>query len=278
MQNINKINKILLHALLIAFSIIMIFPFVWMISASFKPEIDVFEYPIRLLPKTITFDNYKVLFTKSSTLNFMKFFFNSLFITTISTSLQVITSSMAAYSFAKLNYPGKNTIFMVYLTNMMIPFQVTAIPLFVIVQKLGWYDTHLSLIVIGAFSAFGVFMLRQFYLTIPMEMSEAAKVDGCGNFGIYWKIMLPNLKPALATLIIFTFLWRWNDFQMPYIFLSTPSKFTIMLGLRSFVSEYDVQYAKIMAGTVISLLPIIALYLSLQKHFIEGIAATGIKG
>ena len=267
-----------LQVILILISCVMIFPFVWMMSAAFKMDKDIFEFPIRFIPKDPTVNNFLAVFTKKEGFDFGLFFFNTMYISVAVTILQVITSSMAAYAFAKLKFPGKDTLFMIYLSNLMIPFQVTVIPLFVIMRYLGWTNNHISLIAIAAFSAFGVFLMRQFYMTIPNELSESAKIDGCGNFGIYLKILLPNIKPAIATLVIFTFIGRWNDFQGPYIFLSSKSKYTIVLGLKMFVSEFNIEYGKIMAGAAVALIPIIILYILLQRYFVEGVATTGIKG
>ena len=167
---------------------------------------------------------------------------------------------------------------MCYLGTLMVPFQVTMIPLFIIMKHLHLIDSHLSLILIHAFSAYGVFLLRQFYLVIPDELCEAAKLDGCGHFKIYSRIMLPNIKPAMATLGIFTFLGQWNDFLAPLIFLKNKILLTIPLGLKAFVTEYNVEYGKMMAGTTIALVPVIIVFFIGQKYFVEGIAMTGVKG
>lgn len=272
-----KTTKLVIHLVLIILSCVMVFPFLWMVSSSLKLERDVFEFPIRIIPRDITFENYRSIFN-SEEFNFIRYFLNTIYISVTVTLIQVSFSSMAAYAFAKLKFPGRDKIFIVYLSNLMIPFQATIIPLYFIMLHLKWIDTHASLISISAFSAFGVFLLRQFYMTIPMELSEAAKLDGCGNFGIYSRVMLPIMKPALATLVMFTFLWKWNDFQAPYVFLSSPSKFTIVLGLKSFVDVYNIEYGKIMAGSSVAMLPIIFLYYALQKNFVQGIATTGVKG
>lgn len=268
--------KFLTHLILIFLGIIMLIPFVWMISSSFKPEIDIFKMPIEWLPKEPVLDNYRAIF--SGQYNFLLFYFNSFKIAGIVTVLQLITCSLAGYAFSKIKFPGRDNIFLCYLGTMMVPFQVTMIPLFIIMRTLNLIDTHLSLILMGAFSTYGVFLLRQFYLGIPEELSEAAMIDGCNHFRIYSQIMLPNIKPALATLTLFTFLGQWNDFLVPFIFLNSKEKMTITLGLKVFVSEYNVEFGKIMAGTGMAIIPILIVFLAVQKYFIEGVALSGVKG
>lgn len=273
----DSVSRAISHIFLIALGIIMLLPFVWMISASLKPEVDIFKMPIEWIPETINWSNYKAVFNKDS-FNFGLFYFNTLKIAVIVTIIQVTTCSLAGYAFSKIDFPGREKIFLCYLGTMMVPFQVTMIPLFIIMKNFGLINTHAGLILMAAFSTYGVFLLRQFYLTIPQELSEAAMIDGCGHFRIYTQIMLPNLKPALATLSVFTFLGQWNDFLAPFIFLNDKDKMTITLGLKTFVSEYNVEFGKIMAGTTIAIIPVLIVYLMAQKYFVEGIALSGVKG
>lgn len=254
----------------------MILPFLWMLSAAFKPEVEIFRFPIKWIPENPTLSNMKAIFSEKY--NFALYYLNSFKIAVTVTLIQLFTCSFAAYAFSKIRFPGRDQIFLCYLGTLMVPFQVTMIPLFIIMKNLHLLDTHMSLILMSAFSAYGVFLLRQFYMGIPDELCEAAKLDGCGHFMIYSKIMLPNIKPAMATLGIFTFLGQWNDFLAPLIFLKTKSILTIPLGLKMFVSEYNVEFGKMMAGTSIALIPVIVVFFIGQKYFVEGIAMTGVKG
>lgn len=254
----------------------MILPFLWMLSAAFKPEVEIFRFPIKWIPENPTLSNMKAIFSEKY--NFALYYLNSFKIAVTVTLIQLFTCSFAAYAFSKIRFPGRDQIFLCYLGTLMVPFQVTMIPLFIIMKNLHLLDTHMSLILMSAFSAYGVFLLRQFYMGIPDELCEAAKLDGCGHFMIYSKIMLPNIKPAMATLGIFTFLGQWNDFLAPLIFLKTKSILTIPLGLKMFVSEYNVEFGKMMAGTSIALIPVIIVFFIGQKYFVEGIAMTGVKG
>lgn len=271
-----KLKKLGVHAVMLIISFFMLVPFVWMLSSSFKPENDVFKMPIEWIPKQVTMSNYKAIF--SGEFNFTMFYKNSLLVAVTVTLLQLITCSLAGYAFSKITFPGRDKIFLSYLGTMMVPFQVTMIPLFIILRNLHLIDSLGSLIIIGAFSTYGVFLLRQFYMGIPGELSEAAIIDGASHWQIYLRIMLPNLKPALATLTLFTFLGQWNDFLPPFVFLNSRSKMTIPLGLKAFATEYNVEFGKIMAGTTIAIIPILILFLCVQKYFIEGVAHTGVKG
>lgn len=254
----------------------MILPFLWMLSAAFKPEVEIFRFPIKWIPENPTLSNMKAIFSEKY--NFALYYLNSFKIAVMVTLIQLFTCSFAAYAFSKIRFPGRDQIFLCYLGTLMVPFQVTMIPLFIIMKNMHLLDTHMSLILMSAFSAYGVFLLKQFYMGIPDELCEAAKLDGCGHFKIYSKIMLPNIKPAMATLGIFTFLGQWNDFLAPLIFLKTKSILTIPLGLKMFVSEYNVEFGKMMAGTSIALIPVIIVFFIGQKYFVEGIAMTGVKG
>lgn len=271
-----RIKKLGVHGIMLLISFFMLVPFVWMLSSSFKPEADVFKMPIEWIPNEFTMSNYQAIF--SGDFNFTMFYKNSLFVAITVTVLQLITCSLAGYAFSKINFPGRDKLFLTYLGTMMVPFQVTMIPLFVILRHMHLIDTLGSLVIIGAFSTYGVFLLRQFYLGIPDELSEAAIIDGANHWQIYSRIMIPNLKPALATLTLFTFLGQWNDFLPPFIFLNSKSKMTIPLGLKAFATEYNVEFGKIMAGTTIAIIPILILFLCVQKYFIEGVAHTGVKG
>lgn len=260
---------------LILCSAIIALPFCWMISASVKTSYDVFSFPIEWIPKEIHLENFGVIWEK---IPLLVFFSNSAKLTLIVTFLQVITSSFAAYAFAKMEFKGRDTLFLCYVGTIAIPWQVYMIPQFILMRNLGLVDTHLSLICMQAFTAFGVFLIRQYYLSIPKELSEAARIDGLSEFGIYRRIMLPLAKPALATLVIFSFVGVWNDYMGPMIYLNSTEKKTIQLGLKMFVGQYTADYNLIMAASLVSLIPVVLVFILMQRHFVEGIASTGIKG
>lgn len=270
-----KINKVLLYVVLITITVVMLVPFLWMVSASLKYDKDVFTVPIRWIPENPKWDNYKIIWTK---IPLMKFVLNTSKITLIVTVLQLLTSSFAAYAFAKLQFKSKNALFLGYIATIAVPWQVYMVPQFIMMRSIGLNDTHLAIICLQAFSAFGVFMMRQFYQGVPDSLCEAARIDGMSEYKIYRKIMLPLSKPALSTLTIFTFVATWNDFLGPSIYLTTESKKTLQIGLRMFIGQYSSEYGLIMAASVISLIPVLIVFLCLQKYFVEGVAATGIKG
>lgn len=268
-------GKVLLYTALILMSLIMLVPFVWMLSASLKYNKDVFSFPIQWIPQNPRWENYHDIWTE---IPMAKFMLNTVKLTIIVTILQLLTSSFAAYAFAKLNFRFRDTLFLAYVATIAVPWQVYMIPQFLMMRSMGLNDTHLAIICLQAFSAFGVFMMRQFYRGIPDELCEAARIDGMSEYKIWFKIMLPLSKPALSTLTIFTFVATWNDFLGPLIYLRTESKKTIQLGLRMFISQYGSEYGLIMAASVCSLIPVLIVFLSLQKYFVAGIATSGLKG
>lgn len=270
-----KITTAIIFVLALLVAFIMILPFVWMVSASFKLKTEIFSVPIKWIPEVFHLDNYQTILQE---IPFPRYFFNTAKITIIITFLQVVTCSMAAYAFSKLHFPGRDTLFLAYLGTMMIPWYAIMIPQFIIIQKLHLYDNHLSLILTGAFSAFGVFLLRQNMITIPDSLNEAAKIDGCGPVGIYLRIILPLSKGGLATLVILTFNNVWNDYMGPMLYLDSDLNRTIQLGLATFKREFDTNYGAIMAGTVISLIPIVIVYVAAQKYIVEGIVSGAVKG
>ena len=270
-----KTLRVILYAVLIALALVMLVPFAWMLSASFKLDKDVFIFPIEWIPKNPRWQNYVDIWSK---IPLMTFVLNTVKLTLIVTFLQLLTSSFAAYAFATLDFKHKNLLFMAYISTIAMPWQVYMVPQFIMMRGMGMNDTHMAIICLQAFSAFGVFMLRQFYQGIPDELCEAARIDGMREYKIYSKIMLPLSKPALSTLTIFTFVATWNDFLGPMIYLKTESKKTLQIGLRMFISQYSSEYGLIMAASVLSLIPVLIVFLSLQKYFVEGIAATGVKG
>lgn len=270
-----KISRVILYAALAVLGFVMLAPFAWMISASLKLDKDVFIFPIRWIPKHPRWKNYMDIWTKIPLLTFV---LNTVKITFIVTCLQLLTSSFAAYAFAKLEFKHKNALFLAYIATIAVPWQVYMVPQFMMMRSFGLNDTHLAIICLQAFSAFGVFMMRQFYQGIPDELCEAARIDGMNEYRIWAKIMIPLSKPALSTLTIFTFVNTWNDFLGPLIYLKTEAKKTLQLGLKMFLSQYSSEYGLIMAASVLSLIPVLFVFLALQRYFVEGIAATGVKG
>ena len=271
----NRIRRVALYVVLIALAILMLIPFAWMLSASLKLDKDIFIFPIQWIPKNPRWQNYLDIWTR---IPLAKFVLNTSKLTVIVTCLQLFTSSFAAYAFAKLKFKHKNMLFLAYISTIAMPWQVYMVPQFIMMRGMGLNDTHLAIICLQAFSAFGVFMMRQFYQGIPDELCEAARIDGMSEYRIWYKIMLPLSKPALSTLTIFTFVATWNDFLGPQIYLKTEAKKTLQVGLRMFISQYSSDYGLIMAASVLSLIPVLIVFLSLQKYFVEGVAAAGVKG
>lgn len=269
-------GKILVYVILIIIAAMMIVPFLWMLSASIKSDREVFQMnPFVFIPENPKWLNYRDIWTKIPLLKFVE---NTVFLTIVVTILQLLTSSFAAYSFAKLEFKHKNAVFFAYIATIAMPWQVYMVPQFIMMRKFGLNDKLLAIICLQAFSAFGVFMMKQFYEGIPDDLCEAARIDGMNEYRIYSSIMLPLSKPALSTLTIFTFVNTWNDYLGPLIYLKSESKKTIQLGLKMFISQYSSDYGLIMAGSVLSLIPVLVVFLCLQKYFVEGVASTGLKG
>ena len=270
-----KTLRVILYVVLIALALVMLVPFVWMLSASFKLDKDVFIFPIQWIPQNPRWQNYVDIWSR---IPLMTFVLNTVKLTLIVTFLQLLTSSFAAYAFAKLDFKGKDLLFLAYIATIAVPWQVYMVPQFMMMRSMGLADTHLAIILLQAFSAFGVFMMKQFYEGSPTELCEAARIDGMTEYQIWYRIMLPLSKPSLSTLTIFTFVNTWNDFLGPLIYLTTESKKTLQLGLRMFISQFGSEYGLIMAASVLSLIPVLIVFLSLQKYFVEGVAASGVKG
>ncbi|PNV63426.1 sugar ABC transporter ATP-binding protein [Clostridium sp. chh4-2] len=270
-----KTMKNILVAALVLLSLLMLVPFYWMVISSLKLNKDVFSIPMKWWPDEMHWENYQTIWKK---LPLLTFFLNTAKLTICTTAIQLCTSCFAAYGFTKTKFKGRDLIFLMYVTTIAVPWQVYMIPQFILVSKMGLNDTHLGLILMQAFSAFGVFLIRQFYISIPDELCEAARIDGLTEFGIFRRIVFPLGKPAMATLVIFTFTTVWNDFMGPLIYLKTKELKTIQLGIRMFISQYGADYAWIMAASVCSLIPVVIVFLSCQKFFVEGVAASGIKG
>ena len=264
-----------IYVLLILIAALMLIPFVWMLSASFKLNKDVFTFPIEWIPSNPRPQNYVDIWTRIPLLTFIG---NTAKLTIIVTLLQLFTSSFAAYAFAKLQFKGKNVLFLGYIATIALPWQAYMVPQFMMLRSWGLNNTHLAIILLQAFSAFGVFLMKQFYEGVPSELCEAARIDGLSEYGIWARIMLPLSKPAISTLIIFTFVSTWNDFLGPLIYLTETELKTIQIGLRMFISQYSAEYGLIMAASVIALIPVLVVFLSLQKYFVQGVASAGLKG
>ncbi|GCE04461.1 carbohydrate ABC transporter permease [Dictyobacter aurantiacus] len=271
----SQLFTIVLHILLIIGAIIMASPFIWMVLTSLKDTSQAFSDPPVWIPNPFVWSNYP---DSLNALPFNLAYFNSIYIAVIVVACQLVTCSMAGYAFGRINFPGRNLIFVLFLATMMIPFQLTIIPIFMTMKYLGWLDTHLSLIVPPAlFSAFGVFLMRQFIMGIPHELEEAAIVDGANRWTIYIRVILPLLRAPLSALGIFSFLAQWNSFFMPLIMLNSSDKFTVPLMLNQFRGQYATEWTMVMAGSVIAVVPVLIVYILAQRYIIQGIAMTGLK-
>mgnify|MGYP003275808858 CR=1 FL=1 len=273
----SKVTKIILTIVFMFLGFTMLFPLFWMVSTSLKVEADVFNFPIEWIPKRWNVvNNFKEVW--GETYNFGMYYWNSVKVTVISTLVQLVVSAMAAYGFTKIKFAGRDSIFFLYLATMMIPHQVTIVPQFLILRGLNLYNTHLSIILMISFSVYGVFLLRQNMMSIPNSLSESAKIDGAGHIRIFASIIVPLLKPAISTLAILKFVWTWNDYQTPLIFLNKRSLFTIQLGMKMFATESGSYYSLIMAAAVSAILPLVIVFLFGQRYVIDGIATGAVKG
>lgn len=272
-----QFSRLLLHLLLSLGAVTMVIPFIWMVSTSFKELAQVFVYPPEWIPDPFVWENYP---TALVAVPFGRWFFNSLFIGLFVTLGQLLTCSLAGFTFARMRFPGRNVLFLLYLGTMMIPHHVTIIPIFVMMNSLGLVDTYWPLIIPALVSAWGTFLFRQYFLTMPQELEDAAKIDGCSFFRIYRQIFMPLSKPILATLGVFTFMGSWNDFLGPLIFLQSKDNKTLPIGLLQFRADFQgmSNWPVMMAGVVISVLPVLIAFVIGQKYFVRGIALTGIKG
>ena len=269
------LRRVLLYIVLILIAVIMVVPFLWMLSTSLKTQYDAVKIPPVWIPDPPQWENYVKLFTEQPMFQFM---LNTIKIVFFVVLGQLFFSSLAAYSFARISFKGRNVVFFFYIATLMVPGQVTMIPTYLMFAKAGLTDNHLALILPAFFSAFGVFLLRQFFMSLPRELEEAAEIDGCNPFMTYWRIMLPLVVPAMLTLGVFTLMNTWNDYMGPLIYLSSPEKYTMTLGIAYFKGVYTTQWNLVMAGSIVSVVPILIVYLCAQKYFIEGIAFSGVKG
>ena len=275
------VGRVVLYAVLIALSLLFVLPFVWMISTSLKDDPQVYHAPPIWFPSPRLWSNYPGALSQQP---FANFFLNTLWYALPATVGTMLSCAIPAYGFARIRWRGRDLLFFVCLATMMIPFQVQMIPLFITFKKLGWINTYLPLVVPAFFgNAYFIFLLRQFFMTIPLELSDAARIDGCGEFGILWRVILPLAKPALAVVGLFTFMGAWNDYLGPLIYLNNIKLYPMALGLQQLRANYHAAgqrlvWPYLMAASTVMILPILFLYFFTQRTFVEGITVTGIKG
>lgn len=268
-------GKLALHLGLILGSSLMLLPFLWMVSTSLKLPREIFTFPPTWIPSEFAWSNY----TKALTaMPFGRFYLNSFAVAIAVTLLTILTSALAAFAFARLRFRGRDTLFLIYLATLMIPFTVLLIPNFVLIRQFNWYDSYQALILPPAFSAFATFLLRQYFRGIPQELDDAARMDGASSFRIWWQIIMPNSAPVIAALAIFVFLGNWNEFLWPLVVTNSPEMRTIPVGLSAFQGQFNVRWELLMAAAVVAMLPIIVVYLFAQQWFIKGITITGMGG
>ncbi|MFC8600074.1 carbohydrate ABC transporter permease [Isoptericola sp. NPDC057191] len=268
-------GRVLAYVALALAAAAVLLPFVWMVISSLKDNNDVFTVPIQWIPDPVVWQNYVEIWEKADMATWIK---NTLVLSVGVTFLQVLTGSFAAYGFSKTRFPGRDTLFLLYVATIAVPWQAYMIPQFVMLSKMGLSNTLWAMLALQTFSAFGVFLMKQFYETVPEELSEAARIDGLSEYGIWRRIMVPLSVPAIASLVLITFTNTWNDYLGPLIYLRSPELWTLQIGLKSFIGQYNADYALIMTGSVISVLPIAIVFLLGQRYFIEGIATSGLKG
>jgi ABC-type glycerol-3-phosphate transport system permease component len=273
---LSRVGRLLAYLILTVLAVSMAVPLLWMISTSLKDNQAVFAVPPTWVPNPPHWSNYAQVF---QVVPFALFGLNSLKISSLATLGTLVSCSMAAFAFARLRFPGRGLLFAVLLSVLMIPSQVTLIPVYYVMAQLGWINTHYPLIVPAWFgNAFGIFLLRQFFLTLPQELMDAAKIDGCTPYGVYARIWLPLAKPALATLAILTFINSWNDFLSPLIYLNDQSMMTIPVGLASFQGLHNADWGPLMAAAFMGCVPMIVLFVAGQRYFVQGIVLSGLKG
>lgn len=274
----SKKSKVISYILVILVAAIVMLPFLWMIVSAFKSQRELFAYPPTFFPTEWKVENFIEAASRGS-ISFWQMFLNSMKIAIPSTVFNILFSSMAGYAFARLEFRGREVVFMFFIASMMVPSAVTLIPRFLMFRDLGFYDTYVPLVVPVMFgTAFSIFLARQFFMTLPKEMEEAAIVDGCSHFRVWWQIFMPLAKPIIATLAVFQFQSAYNDFMGPVIYLASDAKFTVQMGLNSFRNSFSARYDLIMAGSILALIPVVILFICCQKYIIRGIAMGAVKG
>lgn len=272
-----SLQKTIVTILILFCSMMFLLPFFWMLSTSFKIEADVFKFPIQWIPERWNMvSNYQeVWFGKYP---FYLYYWNSIKVAVLTTLLSVVVSSMAAYGFSKIRFPAGSWLFLIVLATYMVPQQASLVPQFILYRSIGLFDSHLGLILLGSFSVLGTFMLRQFFMGIHDDYIDAARVDGAGHWRIFWSITVPIVRPAIATYAILRFIWTWNDYQNPLIFLRSDELYTIQLAMQKFTTINGEFYSLMMAAAVSAILPLLIVFIIGQKHVIEGISLGGVKG
>ncbi len=271
-----RVQQLTIYPLLLAGAVVMLIPLIWLLSSSFKDSGRIFVYPPEIIPNPWRPENYPAVLT---TIPFVRFAWNTLFVTVLALTGQLISASLVAFGFARIDFPGRNTLFIILIATIMLPYHVTLIPTFILFRMLGWLDTYAPLIVpywLGG-GAFFIFLLRQFYMRLPLDLDDAARIDGASRWGIYWHVILPQSVPALGVVAVFSFLNHWNDFFNPLIYLSSTDKYTLALGINLFRGYQTTQWNLLMAASVMITLPCILLYAIAQRYFIQGIVFTGVK-
>lgn len=275
MDKKNKWYKLFMYVLLTLLTLATLMPLMWMLSASIKTDSEVFGLTFRWIPEVPQWKNYSRIWTKIPLLTFT---FNSIKLTVIITVVQVLTSSFAAYGFSKCKFKGRDVLFLLYVATIAIPWQVYMLPQYSMMNKMDLVDRHIGYVLMQSFTAFGVFLMRQFFMSLPNELLEAGRIDGLSEYGNYFRIALPLSKPSIATLTIFSFVGIWNDYMGPMIYFNKTENKTIQLGIKMFIAQYSAEYGLVMAASVLSLIPVLAIFLGGQKFFVQGIASSGIKG
>ncbi|WP_246031714.1 carbohydrate ABC transporter permease [Salibacterium salarium] len=278
MNRLRRLNtkKVIITIIMFAIGLLFLMPFIWMLSASLKAETNVFSYPIKWIPSDWKWDNYsRVWFGEQP---FILYYWNSIKVTVLTTLLSVTVSALAAYGFSKIHFKGRNALFLIVLATFLIPAQAILVPQFMMYRVLNLFDTHLGLILLNSFSVLGTFLLRQFFSSIQDDYIDAAKMDGASHFTIFYKVVVPMMIPAISTYAILRFIWTWNDYQGPLIFLRSDHLSTIQLAIERFSTSSGELYSLIMAGSVSAILPLIIIFIIGQKYVIEGIARGGVKG
>jgi putative chitobiose transport system permease protein len=272
----SSIRQILTYGVLSVIAIAMLIPLVWLVSTSLKaPTEEIFSFPPRLIPSQPTLGNYVTVWQTNP---FATYLFNSTLVSVLTVGLNLLFCSLAAYPLARLKFTGREIIFSLVVATILIPFQIVMIPLYVFAVELGLRNTYLGVIFPGIASAFGIFLLRQAFQGVPKELEEAARIDGCSELGIWWNVMLPSIRPALVTLAIFVFIGSWSDFLWPLLMLDRPEMFTLPIGVANLAGTFNLDWRLVAAGSVISILPILAFFLGMQHYIVPTEAGSGVKG
>lgn len=270
-----KISSVILNIVLLLMGVVTVYPFVWMLSSSFKKNNEIMALQQHLLPQLFTVQNY---INMNSRFNFMHFFANSLFVTIAITVVVIYTSTICGFVLSKYRFKGREVLFGFILSTMMIPWCVTIIPKYSMIQAFGWIDSYSALIVPAMFSGFGIFMMKQHIATMPDEILEAARIDGANEFSIFHQIVFPMAKNGISSIAIFQFLWAWEDYLWPYLVINTKEKQLLSVGLKMFNGQYSTDYGALFAATAVSIVPVLVIYLFFQRQFIAGIASSAVKG